>query len=193
MGFGSGMGKRLPVRRLEPSKAYFGGARQCRRPAAARGDKPAWFCASVLRLAFCFNPRPALASGATTPKMETSTKTSVSIRAPLLRAGRPERVFADDRLKRVSIRAPLLRAGRQFQEVLDVRDCGFNPRPALASGATKKTGVKNSQIITFQSAPRSCERGDTYSIAGARVTISFNPRPALASGATAARARARWH
>ncbi len=112
MGFGSGMGKRLPVRRLEPSKAYFGGARQCRRPAAARGDKPAWFCASVLRLAFCFNPRPALASGATTWGAGDGESITVSIRAPLLRAGRL---------------VPLLE--------------------------TVRRGV-------FQSAPRSCERGD---------------------------------
>ncbi len=84
----------------------------------------------------CFNPRPAPESGAANGHTTFSHFENVSIRAPLLRAGRqavrllaPEVVF-------VSIRAPLLRAGRH-KKVLGIATWkkSFNPRPAPESGA----------------------------------------------------------
>ena len=40
-------------------------------------------------------------------------------------------------------------------------------------------------MLAFQSAPRSCERGDGGFAAGEGVEKCFNPRPARVSGATA--------
>ncbi len=131
----------------------------------------------------CFNPRPALASGATNAPWVFSLRLQVSIRAPLSRAGRrathglnsrepvfqsaprsrergDKRIDEGSKLLGVSIRAPLSRAGRQ-----------------RFSRHTFGSSV-------FQSAPRSRERGDWCCLFAWVTEVGFNPRPALASGAT---------
>ncbi len=84
----------------------------------------------------------------------------------------------------------------------------FNPRPARVSGATffrlipiRSSGLFQSaprscergdmrwnglkcEGFRFQSAPRSCERGDPIEEAQAVKRARFNPRPARVSGAT---------
>ena len=116
--------------------------------------------------------------------MMSPTSVPVSIRAPLLRAGR--------RTAR-----PATHGSRTFQSA--PRSCergdttppaarralgSFNPRPALASGATSFNSSICRLSAQFQSAPRSCERGDTLKAAPVDGSKGFNPRPALASGAT---------
>ena len=89
-----------------------------------------------------FNPRPALASGATFEFPIKDEHARVSIRAPLSRAGR---------LRRVVSAAPLM----LFQSAPRSRERGditigfivgrlerFNPRPALASGATRPVAAR---------------------------------------------------
>ncbi len=84
----------------------------------------------------------------------------------------------------VSIRAPVLRPGRRFRlhRLARFSHC-FNPRPGLATGATACRYV-SFVPMEFQSAPRSCDRGDTQTSSVAPVLLSFNPRPGLATGAT---------
>jgi len=53
----------------------------------SRAGRPATPCVSSTSRSF--NPRPALASGATPPRWTGSRCWTVSIRAPLSRAGRP--------------------------------------------------------------------------------------------------------
>ena len=133
---------------------------------------------------------------------------SVSIRAPLSRAGRRTSTVSPAALQTVSIRAPLSRAGRPQSRRRHAWDARFNPRPAQSSGATRctppllgmpfqsaprscragqlrKMDQNGTYILVFQSAPRSVERGDPClcSIASRRL-VSFNPRPAQSSGAT---------
>ncbi len=109
---------------------------------------------------------------------------AVSIRAPLFRAGRFSQEWGFRGVGAVSIRAPLFRAGRcgSVQRPRD-RYGGFNPRPALSSGAIAIRRLREELVfvsiraplfragryqlplrvcveIKFQSAPRSFERGD---------------------------------
>ncbi len=107
-----------------------------------------------------FNPRPAQSSGATWRSVEDARERTVSIRAPLSRAGRPGRMNSE----------------LAYQ--------GFNPRPAQSSGATSYSGVIMLLRIWFQSAPRSVERGDCLRCPRLRGLSRFNPRPAQSSGAT---------
>ncbi len=94
-----------------------------------RRSRPSWNMS--------FNPRPALASGATLKKEIFVVMKQVSIRAPLLRAGRRLNGWRGCWTPSVSIRAPLLRAGRQRGLTTHGKTRqSFNPRPALASGAT---------------------------------------------------------
>ncbi len=88
-----------------------------------------------------FNPRPAQSSGATCRSATSDVATDVV----------------------VSIRAPLSRAGRPWSECAWHADrCGFNPRPAQSSGATTLASTTRSDATSFQSAPRSVERGDVH-------------------------------
>src|SRR5271157_144231 len=61
---------------------------------------------------------------------------------------------------------------------------GFNPRPAIACGATPNAG-DSTTLSTFQSAPRNRLRGDRTMPTVHRLWRCFNPRPAIACGATA--------
>ncbi len=107
----------------------------------------------------------------------------VSIRAPTVRPGRPARQRAKPGRREVSIRAPTVRPGRRgfVHSVAD--QLGFNPRPDRAAGATSKRCTPPS-IVTFQSAPRPCGRGDGSKRVARRRKSCFNPRPDRAAGAT---------
>ena len=108
----------------------------------------------------CFNPRPGLATGATTLSPDMQAFVQVSIRAPVSRPGRPPTICTAGSLLR-----------------------SFNPRPGLATGATEKpvnqphpSSVSIRAPVSrpgrqascsshqpkrlFQSAPRSRDRGD---------------------------------
>ena len=131
----------------------------------------------------CFNPRPGLATGATSSANLCSADLRVSIRAPVSRPGRREGGKEN-------------KASAKFQSAPRSRDRGdggvgendlvricFNPRPGLATGATSATPLqsKRSKVsirapvsrpgrppmcaafladVEFQSAPRSRDRGD---------------------------------
>jgi hypothetical protein len=60
----------------------------------------------------------------------------------------------------------------------------FNPRPALAHGATRVQTVGPGRVDGFQSAPRARARGDRLHLPDGQPDDCFNPRPALAHGAT---------
>src|SRR5688572_29216327 len=79
--------------------------------------------------------------------------TTVSIRAPLRRAGRYPITTWEDESGNVSIRAPLRRAGRCT--------VGAWPQPGRV----------------FQSAPRSEERGDALPVVGPENTVLFQSAP----------------
>ena len=110
---------------------------------------------------------------------------TVSIRAPLSRAGRLVYIWlsrlapigfqsAPRSVERGDVLGP---RARRAQECFNPRPAqssgatrsvdggsssqGFNPRPAQSSGATN-IGVANLQVCAFQSAPRSVERGDYW-------------------------------
>ena len=88
-----------------------------------------------------------------------------------------------------------------------IRSFCFNPRPGLATGATREESVvatvhgvsirapvsrpgrRISRAVVssrqlFQSAPRSRDRGDSHQKCPDNLRICFNPRPGLATGAT---------
>ena len=108
----------------------------------------------------CFNPRPALARGATVLGGHHDRTTRVSIRAPRSRAGRPV-------ITSVPATATL------FQSAPRARARGDYPLKATADGLAK-----------FQSAPRARARGDLSPDENELALQGFNPRPALARGAT---------
>ena len=58
------------------------------------------------------------------------------------------------------------------------RDSGFNPRPGLATGATFALAAL-AALATFQSAPRPCDRGDSSGSSGTAPACAFQsaPRP----------------
>jgi len=133
----------------------------------------------------CFNPRPARESGATAREKESSRGCRVSIRAPLVRAGRRERRRIPLGFALVSIRAPLVRAGRPRRRA-SFRPArrSFNPRPARESGATREHGVAPRIPLSFN--PRPARESGATTTASRRPPLraSFNPRPARESGAT---------
>ena len=106
-----------------------------------------------------FNPRPALASGA--------IRLTPSHRAPTT----------------VSIRAPLSRAGRYVVAEMIRRLGGFNPRPALASGAILPTSARTSKRTGFNPRPALASGAMLGQRGIGCSSRRFNPRPALASGA----------
>jgi hypothetical protein len=61
----------------------------------------------------------------------------------------------------VSIRAPALRPGRHAVAWHHYHALSFNPRPGLATGATWSAWRPAARNM-FQSAPRSCDRGDLF-------------------------------
>jgi hypothetical protein len=84
----------------------------------------------------------------------------------------------------VSIRAPALRPGRPGRHGGQRREICFNPRPGLATGATLLLANVRRHHLRFQSAPRSCDRGDCGSsnwrsrkcfVAHFRQPVSFSP------------------
>ena len=131
----------------------------------------------------------------------------VSIRAPVMRPGRqnPSRRRRPPSMFQSAPRSRD-RGDPLSAETQKLTGC-FNPRPGHATGATtaaisrrrhwqvsirapvtrpgrQNNTMKKLKLITFQSAPRSRDRGD-----GARVRVqvarsSFNPRPGHATGAT---------
>ncbi len=130
----------------------------------------------------------------------------VSIRAPLRRAGR-YRLSADRLACTMFQSAPRSEERGDFAERRgSATPGGFNPRPAPKSGAIlgARDAVGNVVVSiraplrragrcaptpraaasrSFQSAPRSEERGDSRSRAPTADIASFNPRPAPKSGA----------
>jgi len=111
----------------------------------------------------------------------------VSIRAPLSRAGRHAGAPSKTGRMRVSIRAPLSRAGRPPGTLVL-----FLPRPVSIRAPLSRAGRLGARVgyrsaRTFQSAPRSHERGDAHFCDPSRRQRGFNPRPALTSGATIGR------
>jgi hypothetical protein len=89
----------------------------------------------------------------------------------------------------VSIRAPALRPGRPGRHGGQRREICFNPRPGLATGATLLLANVRRHHLRFQSAPRSCDRGDLKLTVVLLAFASFNPRPGLATGATPNRSK----
>ena len=106
----------------------------------------------------------------------------VSIRAPVSRPGRAVVAGAGVQSSIVSIRAPVSRPGRR-RRLGRTSESGFNPRPGLATGATRRRGWVCASVSVsirapvsrpgrhirvysqqtspmFQSAPRSRDRGD---------------------------------
>jgi len=162
-----------------------------------------------------FNPRPAIAHGATGDDVVCITQSLVSIRAPRLLTGR--RVCFGEKVgvSLVSIRAPRLLTGRLncrsrsairllFQSA--PRDCSRGDLKMQALGIKHEVvSIRAPQLLTgrlassssnrrfqgFQSAPRNCSRGDSRSVPWCPPGRCFNPRPAIAHGATPWRQRAR--
>ncbi len=107
-----------------------------------------------------FNPRPAIARGATLRVAGLRAEIPVSIRAPRLLAGRHERLHHHP-------------GENQFQSA--PRDCSRGDRfRRLVAGLR----------LWFQSAPRDCSRGDLRLLRCIACNGGFNPRPAIARGAT---------
>ncbi len=107
-----------------------------------------------------FNPRPDRAAGATHRCVQPVAEVKVSIRAPTVRPGRHRRSRQHLSIGIVSIRAPTVRPGR----------------PAALDASES--------VVSFQSAPRPCGRGDLSAVFTVNVNTSFNPRPDRAAGAT---------
>ena len=108
----------------------------------------------------CFNPRPALARGATADGLVLSIGRHVSIRAPRTRAGRPCPESKRLSFHRVSIRAPRTRAGRQMliSGECTQRDVSIRaPRTCAGRQCDKPMFYFPPE---FQSAPRARARGD---------------------------------
>ncbi len=127
----------------------------------------------------CFNPRPALASGTTTQRTTASSSWRSFNPRPALASGTTQALMCATLVRSVSIRAPLSRAGRRsraaprqrrpkFQSAPRSRErddnlslddglkvCSFNPRPALASGTTRRPGRSARLICVSIRAPLS--------------------------------------
>ncbi len=109
----------------------------------------------------CFNPRPALASGAT-PGHSRLNRSSTSFNP-----------------------RPALASGATWQwNRRTSRTWCFNPRPALASGATRRRRMSQRTVCCFNPRPALASGATRGRLAGLDAEASFNPRPALASGAT---------
>ncbi len=197
--------------------------------ACARGDRAV---SRPVARSRCFNPRPALARGATNPRRPLPGPRCVSIRAPRLRAGRLRRVHAgvgaslfqsapracargdeardtaDHRraqfqsapracargdampahsaswATQVSIRAPRLRAGRPTTAAAPAHPLPFQSAPRACARGDQAVPAIAWLAHEFQSAPRACARGDQEGPSLPAADRRFNPRPALARGAT---------
>ena len=135
-------------------------------------------------MTWCFNPRPAHASGATGFNRGNRILGFVSIRAPLTRAGRQGLAWPSPYGRGVSIRAPLTRAGRlPFERLCHLAGMFQSAPRSRERGDTARNGGSQGPK-PFQSAPRSRERGDGTGRTIDRSHCCFNPRPAHASGAT---------
>ena len=158
-------------------------------------------------LVFMFQsaPRPC-DRGDSSPADSTRTDT-VSIRAPALRPGRPVGAWQPASVAVFqSAPRPCDRGDPGSRLSVKQPPC-FNPRPGLATGATRSGGggirrdcvsirapalrpgrpLMTGQRLsprTFQSAPRPCDRGDHGLTACPPCVACFNPRPGLATGAT---------
>ncbi len=152
------------------------------RPALARGATRASRGRANTRSGF--NPRPALARGATSRPTAMPASHCVSIRAPRLRAGRPLSAPMSPPSLRFQSAPRACARGDARPATSSPRPSRFNPRPALARGATQTTLLPLMPPWVFQSAPRACARGDLPRLRPSCAIWSFNPRPALARGAT---------
>ncbi len=132
----------------------------------------------------CFNPRPALASGTTSPGGLHRHPRAVSIRAPLSRAGRLNPTLGFTHHIEVSIRAPLSRAGRLAGPVGCFSETVVSIRAPLSRAGRLVPEALFPHDLKFQSAPRSRERDDQGAETPQMNFSGFNPRPALASGTT---------
>jgi len=131
-----------------------------------------------------FNPRPAIAHGATWPGRRRPYSPEVSIRAPQLLTGRLECPCCFVHYCDVSIRAPQLLTGRRVSMWIHGLRCLVSIRaPQLLTGRPT-TATAMIKVVTFQSAPRNCSRGDHRRPPRWSPAWCFNPRPAIAHGAT---------
>ena len=161
----------------------------------------------------CFNPRPALGPGATTPSSQMRSVWSRFQSSPGPRAGRycaagsqgcgsarfnprpalgpgatsPACHPSSASRSGVSILArPSGRALRAARSVVACCAARFNPRPALGPGATQSEVGRNSRQLVVSILAR--PSGRALRVGGrarpARVGRGFNPRPALGPGAT---------
>ncbi len=152
------------------------------RPALASGTTR--IISASLRALPSFNPRPALASGTTGYRRNQRVNQRVSIRAPLSRAGRLDPLRQRDPLPAVSIRAPLSRAGRRLTKGRVSQLVKFQSAPRSRERDDPQTEREADALDLFQSAPRSRERDDPSPWTRCAGICGFNPRPALASGTT---------
>src|SRR5256885_2147454 len=108
-----------------------------------------------------FNPRPGLATGATSTAKSSANSRPVSIRAPVLRPGRHFTHHEEEIYSEVSIRAPVLRPGRLANGVFVAGlDAPVSIRAPVLRPGRRQGRPDLGGIVMFQSAPRSCDRGD---------------------------------
>ena len=125
-----------------------------------RGDHKVF---SPLCLSLSFNPRPGHATGATTAIDSVEGVMQVSIRAPVTRPGRLRSSRTRRASGRVSIRAPVTRPGRHYRKRLFSSCAVVSIRaPVTRPGRRKHRALWFGKNL-FQSAPRSRDRGDTFS------------------------------
>ncbi len=132
----------------------------------------------------CFNPRPGLATGATRALVQRQARGTVSIRAPVSRPGRRRAKRIAGTSGDVSIRAPVSRPGRPGAAGFKVMLNTFQSAPRSRDRGDLLVPKLATMDDKFQSAPRSRDRGD---VKIGRLTLTgrrFNPRPGLATGAT---------
>ena len=131
----------------------------------------------------CFNPRPAIARGATPPASGPCGRLVVSIRAPRLLAGRPDEPGQHQAFGLFQSAPRDCSRGDRWISAGAADSASFNPRPAIARGATANRhgsvrrgivsiraprllagrlnkGMLINSLMLFQSAPRDCSRGD---------------------------------
>ena len=108
-----------------------------------------------------FNPRPAQSSGATSAARTSAVRSSVFRSAPRsVERGDLITLDVGCERERVSIRAPLSRAGRHGICVATARGKDVSIRAPLSRAGRRVVVQRVLRICSFQSAPRSVERGD---------------------------------
>jgi len=117
---------------------------------------------SLLKFAqwFQFQSAPRSEDRGDTPATLMSSPQAVSIRAPIRRPGRPINLFDSARLARVSIRAPIRRPGRLKLLWLVRQFKTFQSAPRSEDRGDSALCPTSARMLLFQSAPRSEDRGD---------------------------------